>query len=433
MKGLLKRLINGFLNLLLLALVGLSFYQIALIWQGPRIEGGEAPVVSEIEQPPLAPLPDLIRPRLILLHLEGGQVLGAPWPQTAYQQLWEAASSVLSFAESPEQLLRVRPEEPFLGGPVIDLNFSIAQGLSQWGSLWQAEGLTGSDYPRIDRVLFNLGDPGSIYLQGADGTYRLGDLGFYGRVQLSTAFERAQREFLNIYRPLPPEVAGLQIWPGAAIPEGLEAMPALTLTEPEVQIDQLVQSIFPDQAIVRRVDLSDRRLYTDGRQALTIDRYGNQVYTSQGESGRPDLVTAYQIATNFVARHWGWPEGLLLNRLLVVGEAVSLQFGFVGEQVPLFAETPLLRIDVTGGRVAYLERRGSLPSATNRLGPLVSPEAAIKAVADHYRGETWFDIRRVALAYVPTPGPERIRPVWVVEVPGVRHHHVDARSAILLR
>lgn len=456
--------LDPFWNALLAAQVALSLVLTGLVMLSPLGAGLQAQT-PEVHRPP-APspvIPDTFAPWQLWVGAGNGpySVLTAGDPE--YASLWRTVRAALQAALSLSPgTSAVTAEElaAAAGGRVVGGDLPVPLTVENWAWGWNAA-RRSADAAVYDRVVVALdGDP-AVYLLGPGG-YRAFPLPGPERVYLGLELAGLPLQNYRTLRPLagePVPVARSEPWrmflpggpvldlgdpetplvdPWVLVPAGRPYASVPILKAEEANAWAMVGRLFPDQSVVREVQERDgARIFLDGQRALRIYEQGAIEFTQPPPpDGRtPDFASAVEVTAAFLAAHHLWyDQARLVNHQPFEG-GYYLAYGTQGPQLPLVSRKPLLEVVVTGDRVTYLQRWPAyIAGTTPAPEPLLSAEAAIRAVPDHL---LWglVRVRGMRLAHLVSPAPAVVpTPVWVITLSGDGGPLLmDARTGVLIR
>ncbi|MBX6377137.1 MAG: hypothetical protein IRY95_01140 [Clostridia bacterium] len=390
-------------------------------------------------------MPDLLRPRRLILY-DGGRsaVLTDPFVE-AYGALWDFLRDLAAGAGGPlEPLPAGRAEALRTAGMGAEALLPVPLSLGQWTALWG--GVSGEAGPTVDRVAVFAGQgDGLVLCFGAAGAWSARSLPSGGGALMAAvraswaAAEPGER--LSTPATGPFRVASGLVVPRSG-PRGRQRATAETL-----DARALAASLFPDLAVVREVESRDGTLlFTDG--AATLQVLANRgieflAPRSEGAARERPLLDAVREAAAFVSLHGGWQGDAVLLRAGDRIEFTVLAGGLpvIGGPGPL--SLPGVRavgltapVELTlgpTGSVRLYRRALSLPERPSRSLPVLpAGEAlALLATVPQLAGGAGGHVMDAYLAYLngrPLPPSGEMPLVWVFELDSGLRLAVDAHT-----
>lgn len=171
-----------------------------------------------------------------------------------------------------------------------------------------------------------------------------------------------QHLLLGEWVPFTKKEAGPQVYDLAR--QVVLPVPQWHLEQPDT--GKIVQSFYVEPAIIRQIIETDGTIiHTDGAKALRVYPSGALEYTlAKYETGYTgEQLTAFELALEFVGRHGGWLEGLVLSQVSLTNEGnLRLEYVTFGLGLPLYSNGGSLVVEVGGAAVVSYWRRIAIGS-----------------------------------------------------------------------
>lgn len=417
---------------LLAALVVTSLVLSWQVWYRPdRFQPAPTAVPTVQPQPMVSErqMPEIYRPEVILVRMEGNRIAPLHTGALAYKQLWPKLRLSLSGLRSTGGAFQVdQVPERLTQGPWVQLWLPSPLLLSYWADLWSWNMPTlRNGAMRIDRVTIYLGEAGAVYLSGPSGsTLYLADLSEERRADFLELVATLDPSLFLEYRPLDPTELGAQLEPDLLVPV-IDRLPLaqVRVERPDEQDEEA--RYFPDTSVVRQLVQRDARSLTDGQRILTFTASGLLEYRTADPSSlntAPDMQRAIGLVQEWVGARGGWPQELVLRRYVQQPGRARLEFDFrTGGPFPVESVGSAMQVHVSSQRVLFFSQYPVFVEMRfNRDQMLISsPEAAVKRARREVSLLLTESIRSMHLAYMAMPDPQDLGAGWLLEPAWVLH------------
>lgn len=347
-----------------------------------------------------------------------------------YQKLWEESKFLLK--ENIWEETQVYDTEIFESPPFLTVYFNPALPIE----LGQAPYL--NDINEIIKMNYYESGVKIILRDEEDLNYRIEKEKFEGLKNLAEGIRGENRiKHSLLESELTEELADyeFELSNNIYVPtENFTASSHLSLKRERISLDDLLKAVFINKKLARQIAEPDGSLiFTDGEKGLRISNYLE--YTApQSEDG--EATHSYSSALNevieYICYYGGWPEGLYLDNLTLIGNGNVGQRGdyyyargrYYHEGFPLVGEAATTEMEFTDKGLYYYKRTMYAPSelAEEELEVAWSKDIIAKALEYYTQkaDDELLKVEDVFLAYHITESNEenstRAKPVWVVEI-----------------
>ncbi len=216
------------------------------------------------------------------------------------------------------------------------------------------------------------------------------------------------------------------------LPGGEIEMPLLEIKKEEIATDELLQAIFLDPNLVRKVEEREEKIYTDGERGLTVADGTFQYSFPRLEEGEVSLsyFQALEQAVEFLCNYGGWPSQLRLDTINFVEhdplirrqDSYYARWQLYHRGLPLVGARGGVQMTFNDqGLIEYHRYLGMLQEQEGKI-TMAPPLKALEKAADWMREEGVPEEEGPALRamypayYVPEVWEgQKIHPVWVCE------------------